>query len=79
MHASEGVALHQLDLVGEQVRDLVLADEGVPSHQRWRCDHALPPGVVAVVGFALFLGVAYLIYRAAVRERPIPTHPVVLQ
>ena len=34
-------------------------------------------GVAGTLGFALFLGVAYLIYRAAVRERPVPTHPVV--
>jgi hypothetical protein len=34
-------------------------------------------GVAGTLGFALFLGVAYLIYRAAVRERPIPTRPVV--
>jgi len=36
-------------------------------------------GVAGTLGFALFLGVAYLIYRAAVRERLVPTHPVVLR
>ncbi|HEU0090568.1 MAG TPA: OPT/YSL family transporter, partial [Vicinamibacteria bacterium] len=35
-------------------------------------------GVAGTLGFALFLGVAYLIYRAAVRERPVPTPPVAL-
>jgi putative OPT family oligopeptide transporter len=34
-------------------------------------------GIAEILGFALFLGVASLIYRAAVRERPIPTRPVV--
>jgi hypothetical protein len=36
-------------------------------------------GVAETLGFALFLGVAYLIYRAALRAPPTPTHPVVLQ
>jgi putative OPT family oligopeptide transporter len=36
-------------------------------------------GVAETLGFALFLGVAYFIYRAALREPPTPTHPVVLQ
>ena len=36
-------------------------------------------GPAAVLGFVLFLGVAYLIYRAATREAPVPTHPTVPQ
>jgi len=35
-------------------------------------------GVAGALGFALFLGVAYLIYRAAIRERPAATPPVAL-
>jgi uncharacterized oligopeptide transporter (OPT) family protein len=34
-------------------------------------------GIAETLGFALFLGVAYLIYRAAVRDRPTPSPPVV--
>jgi putative OPT family oligopeptide transporter len=40
---------------------------------------AIGSGAAAVVGFALFVGVAYLIYRAATREAPVPTNPTVLQ
>jgi putative OPT family oligopeptide transporter len=36
-------------------------------------------GPAAILGFALFLGVAYLVYRAATREAPVPTHPTVPQ
>ncbi|PYQ54308.1 MAG: oligopeptide transporter, OPT family [Acidobacteria bacterium] len=40
---------------------------------------AIGSGTAAVIGFALFLGVAWLIHRAATRQPPVPTKPVVLR
>jgi hypothetical protein len=36
-------------------------------------------GIAETLGFALFLGVAYLVYRAALREPPTPGHPAAVR
>ena len=35
--------------------------------------------IPGAIGFALFLGVAYLIYRTAIKAQPVETHPQILQ
>ena len=52
VHAAQRVALHQVALVLGHRGDLVLADQRVAAHQRWRRDRTAPHRRGGVVGIA---------------------------